>query len=154
LKVADDYYNAALILQHGSTAEDYELAHQLAKRAVELKSDHAGARWLAGAAKDRSLWAQNKPRIYGTQFQKFTADGPNTMEPFDRDAVTDEERQEAGVRTLAESERRLEDMNKAPLSTLSEPSASVTTRRQSSAIRVLAAMPGAASFAVRPVLTC
>jgi hypothetical protein len=34
------------------------------------------------------------------------------MEPFDRDAVSDEQRQQAGVRTLAESEQRLEEMNK------------------------------------------
>jgi hypothetical protein len=33
-------------------------------------------------------------------------------EPFDHEAVTDEQRREAGVRALAESEQRLEVMNR------------------------------------------
>jgi hypothetical protein len=111
LKVGEDYYNAALIMQHGFTTEDYELAYQLASRAVQLNPDLPNARWLACAAKDRSLWSQGKPQIYGTQFQKFSNDGPYTMEPFDRAAVSDAQRQDAGVRTLAEAEKRLEEMN-------------------------------------------
>jgi hypothetical protein len=112
LQAADDYYHAALIMQHGSAAEDYELAHQLASRAAELKSDHANARWLAAAAKDRWLWQLGKPQIYGTQFQKKRQTDPWTMEPFDRNAVSDEERVANGVKTLAESEQRLTEMNR------------------------------------------
>jgi hypothetical protein len=35
-KVADDYYHAAMVFQHGSTGADYRRAHHLARRAVEL----------------------------------------------------------------------------------------------------------------------
>lgn len=36
LQVAEDYFHAAMIFQHGSTSEHYWQAHELAKRGAEL----------------------------------------------------------------------------------------------------------------------
>ncbi len=80
-------------------------------RDEDIKPNNRGARWLACAAKDRWLWTTGKPQIYGTQFKKKDADGPWTIEPIDRAAVTDEERIANGVPTLAETQQRLDERN-------------------------------------------
>ncbi len=59
IEAAEDQYHAAMILQHGTEAEHYELAYRLAKQASE-----AGV-WQA--AYDRWMMAQGKPQVYGTQ---------------------------------------------------------------------------------------
>jgi hypothetical protein len=113
LKAPQDYYHAALIMQHGDAPADYERAYQFASKAVELKlpEDYGNrARWLACAAKDRWLWSLDKPQIYGTQFKKNAA-GQWTIEPFDTQAVTDAERIAAGVLTLEQTQQRLQRMN-------------------------------------------
>ena len=117
LKAADDYFHAAMVFQHGDKSEDYQLAHELASKAAEMDPKHHVARWLAAASKDRYLWSVGKPQIYGTQFKKTSPDGPWTIDPIDEAALTDEERVKAGVPTLADTRKRLEQMNagqKAP----------------------------------------
>lgn len=109
LKHADDYFNAALVLQHGDRPDDYDMANKLATKSAELDPNKGEARWLAAAAKDRYLWAIGKPQIYGTQFKK-TGD-KWTIDPIDEKAVTDDERQRQGVPTLAETRKRLDQMN-------------------------------------------
>jgi hypothetical protein len=111
LKVADDFFHAAMVLQHGDKPEDYQLAHELASKAADMDPKQRVARWLAAAAKDRYLWSVGKPQIYGTQFKRSSADGPWTIDPIDEKALTDEERVKAGVPTLADTRRRLEQMN-------------------------------------------
>jgi hypothetical protein len=107
-KVADDYYHAAMVFQHGTAVEDYDRAHQLALKAVELDPAHDRARWLAAAAKDRSLVRQGKPQLYGTQMQR--QDGRWGI--FDIDpSVTDAERSKWLVPPLADAKRRAERMN-------------------------------------------
>jgi hypothetical protein len=108
LKTADDYYHAAMVFQHGSTPDAYETAMKLSQKAVELRSDFRAASWLHAAATDRYLQTTGKPQIYGTQLRQV--DGKWTMEPFDRTAVSDKERQRAGV-DLAEQEKRVAAMN-------------------------------------------
>lgn len=44
-----DNYQASLVCQHGSTAEDFELAHYLAKKAMELEPENMDYRWLYAA---------------------------------------------------------------------------------------------------------
>jgi tetratricopeptide (TPR) repeat protein len=112
LKVGDDYFHAAMVMQHGDKPEDYALARDLASKAAELNPELRSARWLAAAAEDRYLWSIGKPQVYGTQFTKQD-DGPWTIEPIDEKAVTDEERLKAGVPTLAETRARLAAMNEA-----------------------------------------
>jgi tetratricopeptide (TPR) repeat protein len=109
VKAADDYFHAAMVLQHGRGPEDYKLAHELALEASELDADHSTARWLAAAAKDRYLQSIGEPQIYGTQFRKV--DGKWTLEPIDESAVTDEERARWGVPPLASAKEREKAMN-------------------------------------------
>ena len=114
LKAADDYYHAALVMQHGSTPEDYAQAMQWARQAWTLDPQHHSARWLSAAAEDRHLHAQDKPQVWGTQYRKPKGQERWTQEPFDREARTDAEREAMGVPTLARSEQRLQRMNAAP----------------------------------------
>jgi len=108
LKAAEDYYHAAMVLQHGSELEDYRLAHEMCLQAVQLDPEHTGARWLAAAALDRWLVNQDKPQRYGTQFRKV--DGVWELCEVDP-AVTDEERAEWNVPSLAEAQARAKRMN-------------------------------------------
>jgi len=110
LRAADDYYHAAMVLQHGSEPDDFARAHELALRAAELDPDLPSARWLSAAAKDRHLHSLGRPQIYGTQFRR-DGNGPWTLDPIDESAVTDEERARWGVPSLAEAKERLRAMN-------------------------------------------
>lgn len=107
LKVGKDYYHAAFVFQHGSKPEDYDKAHQMALKAIELGYD---ARWISAATKDRYLWSTGKPQIYGTQ--STMRDGKWTMEPIDEKAVTDEERARLGVPSLAQAKAGVEARNR------------------------------------------
>jgi hypothetical protein len=108
LRQAEDYFNAALILQHSDKTEDYAQAHEWCLKAVELDPELPSARWLAAATLDRSLMSQGKPQHYGTQFKKVK--GRWILWEVDP-AVTDEERIQWEVLTLAESRKRAEAMN-------------------------------------------
>lgn len=108
LHQAEDYFNAALILQHSDKTEDYAQAHEWCLKAVELDPELPSARWLAAATQDRWLMNQGKPQHYGTQFKKVN--GRWILWEVDP-AVTDEERIQWEVLTLAESRKRAEAMN-------------------------------------------
>ncbi|MEQ1571922.1 MAG: hypothetical protein ABMA64_40215, partial [Myxococcota bacterium] len=69
-KAADDFYHAAMVLQHGKVPADYQAAHELAAHATELDPTLRSAWWLAAAAKDRWLQSEGQPQIYGTQYRK------------------------------------------------------------------------------------
>jgi hypothetical protein len=72
LTAPDEYFQAALIFQHGETLEEIWQAHQLAHRAAEMGATQSmgekDSRWLAAATLDRWLMYQGKPQKYGTQF--------------------------------------------------------------------------------------
>src|SRR5215213_2993857 len=79
-----EYYFAALVFQHSSSAEDLTLAHVLAVTAVI--QGNKSARWLAAATLDRYLHTEKQPQVFGTQFQR-EGDNPRwTMAPYDRAA--------------------------------------------------------------------
>ncbi|MCA9700492.1 MAG: hypothetical protein KC431_23395, partial [Myxococcales bacterium] len=103
LRTANDFAHAALIFQHGQDPADYERAHAYADRAHALDPQHGLAAWLWAATKDRWLHSKGEPQIYGTQ-HRMGEDGRWTLEPFDREAVSDEERAALGVPSLAEAE--------------------------------------------------
>lgn len=109
LKTADDYLHAALVMQHGSSPDDYAAARDLAKKAVELRPWLAEARWLYAAATDRYLQSIGKPQIFGTQYR--FADGKWTLEPFDPSAITNQERARWRTHSLAERRRFIEELN-------------------------------------------
>lgn len=66
LITAHDFHDAAVIFQHGQTADDYLLAHILAIEAV-VKGD-ASSKWISAATLDRYLQAIGKPQVFGTQY--------------------------------------------------------------------------------------
>lgn len=106
-----DYYNAAMVYQHGSEIPDYDEANRLALKAVEIDPTNKAARWLAAAAKDRSLMWQGKPQLYGTQFKKV--DGRWILWEVDP-TITDEERARWNVPSLEEARKKLETLNAKP----------------------------------------
>jgi uncharacterized protein DUF6624 len=112
VKTAQDHFHAAMVFQHGTQPADYERARDLARRAAELDPTLKQAKWLSAAAQDRYLQSVGKPQIYGTQYRCTSASNACSLEPFDRTAVTDEERQALGVPPLAEILKRLEEMNR------------------------------------------
>lgn len=103
-----DYYHAAMVYQHGSEVPEYDEAHRLALKAVELDPENGKAKWLAAAAKDRSLMWQGKPQLYGTQFRKV--DDRWILWEVDP-TITDEERAKWNVPPLAEQRKKLETLN-------------------------------------------
>jgi hypothetical protein len=105
LVTGKDYRFAALILQHSPDTAGYLLAHVLATTAVGKGDD---ARWLAAATMDRYLQSLNQPQVFGTQFRQ--SDGTWTMEPFDRQAMSDAIRATWCVVPLAEQELALKDL--------------------------------------------
>ncbi|MGI0119110.1 hypothetical protein [Zooshikella sp. RANM57] len=68
LSTADDYYHAAMVLQHSQSTEGYYLAHQLCLNALKINPHHDKARYLAAASLDRYLIGQHCPQLFGTQY--------------------------------------------------------------------------------------
>jgi hypothetical protein len=98
---ADALHAAAWILNHGDLSEEAALGSRLAARAAAL--GHAGARWLAAAALDRSLIYAGLPQKYGTN---IVPDGVG-WRLWDVDpATTDAERQANDVPPLADMQAR------------------------------------------------
>ena len=82
----------AYLLIHGETTEDYQLAHEYAKKAVDMGSSIT--KWLYAATLDRWLVSQGKPQKFGTQYKIL--DGKKELFPVDKN-TTDEERIEHGI---------------------------------------------------------
>lgn len=116
LHTAADYYRAAMILHHGKRIKDFDDAHRLARTAVELTVDddelHKSAKWLTAATWDRSQMKRGQPQCYGTQFVQETSDSPWKLYEIDESVLSDDERREMNVPSLAETLARLADMNK------------------------------------------
>lgn len=108
-----DYYHAAMIFQHGTDTLDSGMAVKLMREAVAL--DTTMNKWLLAAAIDRDLMRKGKPQIYGTQYVKNGADQPFELYQLDSTQITDEERREYNVRTLAEQRQQVILMNKKSL---------------------------------------
>ena len=100
-----DFEQAAMVFQHGSTPDDYLLAHTLAMIAVTR--GNAGAIWIATATLDRYLNAIKQPQIYGTQFHS-DANHNWTQEPYNRFLISDALRRILNVPSQAEQEKQLD----------------------------------------------
>lgn len=107
LLTAEDFYRAAVIFQHGQSPSDYKKAQQLASKAAILKPDFIEARWLTCAAEDRYLISIGEPQVWGTQYSGFEP----SLEPINRHAKTDKEREVCGLPPLKEIEMSLEKEN-------------------------------------------
>lgn len=103
LRTAADFYSAALVYQHGDTAQDYLMAHTLAIAALGEGSTESP--WLAAATLDRYLQKIGQPQIYGTQTMMRRGEPP-TREPFDHALIPDSIRRVLGVSTGAAEEAR------------------------------------------------
>ena len=110
VKTSDDFFNAALIFQHGDSTDDIRLAYSLANISSVLNPENKTAKWLSAAAWDRTMMRLNKPQWYGTQFTKSKESGNWALYTIDESAVSDDERISMGVPTLAESRARAINM--------------------------------------------
>jgi hypothetical protein len=106
-RTADDFFHAAQVYNHGSIAEDYLRAHELAVLAAS--KGNTPALFLSAASLDRFLRAIGRPQVFGTQYSR--KGNMATMEPFDR-SMSDALRTAFGVPSLKEQEAHLKDMNK------------------------------------------
>jgi hypothetical protein len=107
LHTGDDFYHAAMVLQHGQVPEDFLLCHELCVAAII--GGNKDARWLAAASEDRFLMNINRPQRFGTQFRSL-GDAPMTLYQTD-DGVTDALRQLIGVPPLAKAKEKEARMN-------------------------------------------
>jgi hypothetical protein len=107
LNTGDDYYHAAMVLQHGEVPEDFLLCHELCIAAII--EGNKEARWLAAASEDRFLMNIDRPQRFGTQFRSV-GNAPMTLYKTDG-GVTDALRKPYGVPTLAKSREREGQMN-------------------------------------------
>ena len=106
LHTGKDFTLAAFVFQHGSTPDDYLLAHTLAM--IALARGNPGALWIATAMLDRYLNSIKQPQIYGTQFHN-TKETPWTQEPYNRTLISDELRRQLGVPSQAAQQKQLEE---------------------------------------------
>lgn len=104
-----DYYNSAMIFQHGNDTSASAMAVKQMKKAIELDSNIN--RWLLAAAIDRDLMRRGKPQIYGTQYVKNGAQAKWKRYQIDTTKVTDAERKYYRVETLAEQVAKERSMN-------------------------------------------
>lgn len=110
LKTGDDYYKAATVFQHGSTADDILYAHILAMAAL-IKGNRE-VRSLAAQTLDRYLQREKHPQVFGTQYDWHEQSGKRvfTMQPYDRQFLSDALRREFCVASLSDQEKNLEAM--------------------------------------------
>ena len=108
LQSAEDYFHAAMVLQHGKEPEEYLLAHELAT--IAGFKDHKIGKWLSAATLDRFLHSLGRPQQFATQYRR-EENGVWTLEPLDR-SLPETIRAEDGVPPLAEQSKRVEGMNK------------------------------------------
>ena len=111
LITANDYYHAALILQHGNVPEDFLLAHEFCIVAISKGKNDKHTRWLAAASEDRFLMNIGRPQRFGTQYRAYPANAPYTLYKVD-EGVTDELRRQLSTPTLAEAKQREAELNK------------------------------------------
>jgi len=108
VRTSIDYYNAAMIFQHGLDTFASGMAVKLMRKSLEL--DSTADKWLLAAAIDRDLMRRNQPQIYGTQYLKM-GDEPWELYKLDSTKITDSVRKEYNVETLAEQREKVKEMN-------------------------------------------
>jgi hypothetical protein len=101
LQTANDYYHAAMVLQHGDVPEDSLLAHEFCVVAITKGKNDQDARWLAAASEDRFLMNINRPQRFATQYRSEGA-GPMKLYSVDT-TVTDNLRRLMDTHSLAEA---------------------------------------------------
>lgn len=117
IKTANDHYAAGLLFHHGGDTSANLMAIKMLEKAFEMDTSMGKQKWLLAAATDRYLLNKGKAQIYGTQYSRDMK-GNRILMDIDTTQVTDAERKEYGVSTLAEIYERLKWRNKKQLFTL------------------------------------
>jgi len=104
-----DYYNSAMIFQHGNDTIASSMAVKHMKKAIEL--DTTINKWLLAAAIDRDLMRRGKPQIYGTQYVMNNGETKWKRYDIDTTQVTDEQRKFYNVEILKEQLVKERNMN-------------------------------------------
>jgi tetratricopeptide (TPR) repeat protein len=110
LMAPEDFYHAALVLQHAHGLESYRRAHDLCMRALAIDPTYGLARRLAAAATDRYLTNARRPQRFGTQSHNHN--GRWELFPVDPQ-VSDAERASWGLPSLATQRANVEAMNRS-----------------------------------------
>ncbi|MEO8736648.1 MAG: hypothetical protein ABI380_08935 [Edaphobacter sp.] len=113
LETGRDYFNAAIIMQHGAASDDYLLAHTLA--VIGTSKGNKTCIWLSAATLDRYLLSIKQPQIYGTQYNHFDPTKLWTQAPYTNNLITYGLRKELGVPSVDEQKKRLDSFNPSPL---------------------------------------
>lgn len=113
IQTGDDYYYAAMIMQHGATMDDYVLAHLFSCAAAQRGKREA--RWLSAASFDRLMISMDKPQYFSTQYFANQGESYAIKNPKNTSLLTDEVRKAFDVPTLAETDARLRKLNDASL---------------------------------------
>lgn len=108
IKTANDYANAAMVLQHAQAPDDFLLAHELC--VVSIAKGRKDSRWLAAASEDRFLMNINRPQRFGTQYRSTSPDAPIKLYEVDP-TVTDAHRKEMGAPSLTKAREREAEMD-------------------------------------------
>ncbi len=106
IRTADDFYRAGHFFHHGSNFRDYALG-----LALFAASRHLGELWgknTYAVAVDRFLTSIKQPQYFVTQFEKRR--GKWLISSYRR-GVSDQERKEYFVETLAKTKKRVGEMN-------------------------------------------
>jgi len=113
IQTGDDYYYAAMIMQHGATMDDYVLAHLFSCAAAQRgKRD---AIWLSAASFDRLMISMDRPQYFSTQYFANQGEAYAIKNPNNTSLLTDEVRKAFNVPTLAETDARLRKLNEDSL---------------------------------------
>jgi hypothetical protein len=111
LHTGNDYYQAAMILQHGDLPEEFLLAHEFCVIAISKGKNDRYTRWLAAASEDRFLMNIGRPQRFATQYRAEPITAPLRLYKVD-EGVTDELRRAFDVPSLAEAKAQEALINK------------------------------------------
>ena len=116
IMAAEDYYHAAMVLQHGDRDQDILMSHILSMAAA-YRGDQRG-QWLSAASLDRYLHRTRMPQRFGTQYVGVSTEDPfepDRSQPWSQGAyvrwLPDSIREIFGVEPLAAQAERLRAMN-------------------------------------------
>lgn len=115
VRTSTDYTNAALIFHHGEDSIAYRMAVELMKKSIEL--DSTRNKWFLAVITDRYLLSINKAQIYGTHYKRLD-NNIVVRERMDSTKITDAERIECNVETLAEQREKIKNLNRKKLTEL------------------------------------
>jgi hypothetical protein len=101
-----------MIFQHGPTEQDIQAAYALASIGSLLDPTNKALKWLSAAAWDRYLMRKGKPQWYGTQYTLNQETKRFELYLVDPSAVTDGERFNLNVPSLAQAKEREAELNR------------------------------------------